>query len=387
MTTFIVGHNRLSGEIPSQFSHLPNLKLLSILEQKGRELITGPLPTFENARNLWLFDAANNDLTGPIPSNFMENSLNTDKDVSIYLQNNEISGSIPESLTKFQRLDLNLAGNRISLIPNPLCELGGWMNGNVGTVGNCSAILCPSGTFNQFGHHSPGTPCFDCPRLESVFLGQTRCDDNIRTEYEILDLLFVRTAGEFWVNADGWQTEAPVCSWAGIRCDDGDLQDTTGVTSIVLESNGLSGTLPSEIWRLPSLQTVNFNGNPNLALTFDGLSRAGDTLENLFLSDVKLETIEGISQASSLKTLDISNNGIFEVLPGDIFDLSSTIEHLHIQNNRFYGSLPTSIGKLTKLKELNATHNQFFSTIPSQLGSMLELERIGKMFVRFQKFL
>jgi Leucine-rich repeat (LRR) protein len=240
----------------------------------------------------------------------MVNSVLTDDAISIYLQNNAITGTIPLVLAKFDKLDLSLAGNDIEEIPNELCRISGWMQGNVGAVGNCSAILCPAKTFNQFGRHSPGNPCLKCSHLEDVkSLGQTRCE-NFTSERESLNSLYSATGGEFWKNNTGWQTEAPICSWDGVLCEDGDLQDTEGITTIRLDENGLSGTLPSEVWTLPALRYLSVKRNPGLQVNFEGLTNVADTLETLYLSGVRMSSLDGISQATSLRELHLTGNDL-----------------------------------------------------------------------------
>lgn len=257
------------------------------------------------------FDASDNDLTGPIPDNFMINSAYLNQTVSIYLQNNEITGTVPRELNKFQFLDINLAGNAIDEIPSELCSIIGWMRGNVNKIGNCSAILCPKGTFNQFGHHSPGNPCLECPYLVDVnYLGNTHCE-NFESERDTLIKFFVDTGGEFWKNSTSWNTQAPICSWFGIICEDDSLQGIQGVTSIALPSNGLSGTLPSEIWTLPSLQSITLDMNEDLVVELTGIANAANSLDTLSLSYVTMTSLEGISAATNLRTISVIGNDIF----------------------------------------------------------------------------
>lgn len=256
------------------------------------------------------FDASDNDLTGPLPDNFLINSVFTLDTVSIYLQNNEITGTIPAELSKFDFLDINLAGNKIFEIPEELCNIDGWMGGHAGDIGNCSAILCPKGTFNQFGHQTLGNPCLPCSKLvDVVFLGQTRCE-NFTSERDTLNLLYDATGGEFWNSSTFWKSDDPICTWGGVLCGDGDLQDTHGITSIILDGNDLSGTLPSDIWTLPSLRSFSVKGNPNLVVTFEGLANAANTLEVLYLSDVTMPSLRGISAATNLKELHITGNDL-----------------------------------------------------------------------------
>lgn len=256
------------------------------------------------------FDVSNNDLTGSLPQNFMANSVYKSEMVSAYLANNEITGVIPASLSDFERLDIDLAGNKIVNIPNELCQLDGWMQGNVKEIGNCNAILCPEGTFNQFGKESPGNLCTPCSNLEgNAYLGRSRCED-FTSERDTLNRFFDATGGEFWNSGRSWKSEAPICSWGGILCEAGDLQDTSGITSIKLESNGLSGTLPSEIWSLPSLRRVQVDDNPNLVVTFDGVANAADTLQIASMANVKMSSLRGVSSATSLRELHVGRNNI-----------------------------------------------------------------------------
>jgi Leucine-rich repeat (LRR) protein len=53
LTDFVVAQNFLSGELPDEISSLPSLEQLSVYDQDGLELITGPVPSFSGAPNLW----------------------------------------------------------------------------------------------------------------------------------------------------------------------------------------------------------------------------------------------------------------------------------------------------------------------------------------------
>lgn len=53
LTDFIVGKNLLSGTIPAKMSAMETLEQFSVLDQEGLDLITGPMPTFSRAKNLW----------------------------------------------------------------------------------------------------------------------------------------------------------------------------------------------------------------------------------------------------------------------------------------------------------------------------------------------
>ena len=334
-------------------------------------------PSFPLSLLLRYFDASGNDLTGPIPDNFMINGA-VNASITIYLRKNDITGTIPVELKRLGSLDINLADNKIIQIPPELCKLGGWMDGKAEIVGNCNAILCPQGTFNQFGHESPGNPCIQCGLLaDDPFLGHTQCE-NYTSERETLSKIYEQTGGPFWVNASNWNSEAPICSWEGISCEDGNLQDAKGVTSIHLDGNALTGTLPSEVWTLPALRYLSLKNNPHLAISLNGLRNAAQTLEVLYLSETRLSSLNGISGAARLKELHLTGNGIKGTFPSELFTLSNTLESLYIANNLFYGTLPAKLGKMTNLRAFYASNNDFLSMIPSELGRLKNLQVLGK---------
>jgi Leucine-rich repeat (LRR) protein len=378
LTELVLAHNYLSGIVPDELSFLPNLEQMSIFDQQGVELITGPVPTFSGASKLWYFDASNNDLTGPMPGNFMMNAASTNASIEIFLRNNEITGTVPAALSRFESLNIDLADNKIMEIPPVLCQIGGWMEGKAQLVGTCNAILCPKGHFNQFGHESPGNPCLPCDNLkDDQYLGKIRCED-FTSERDTLNKIFHESGGEFWSNATNWKTEAPICSWEGVLCENGDLQDSEGITLLRLDNNGLSGTLPSEVWTLPSLRYLSLKNNPNLFVNFDGLENAAETLEVLYLTETGLASLGGISAATRLQELHLTGNDIKGTFPEELFALSNTLQSLYLANNLFYGSLPTKLGKMSNLRAFYAFENNFMSTIPSELGRLKYLKVLGK---------
>jgi Leucine-rich repeat (LRR) protein len=326
-----------------------------------------------------MFDASNNDLTGPIPDNFIANAA-ADASISIYLRNNDITGTVPLELKRFVSLDIQLGGNEILVIPQELCEISGWMNGMVGSLASCSAILCPKGTFNQFGRELPGNPCLACePLAGDPYLGHDHCED-FTSERDTLNKLHKVAGGEFWKNASLWQSEAPICSWEGVACENGDLQDAEGITSLRLDANGLSGTLPSDVWSLPSLRLLSLNDNPRLKVNLEGVEAGPRSLEVLQLSQTNMESLEGISALTSLKELHVTGNGIAGTFPEELLELSNTIEALYIAENHFFGSLPTKIGEMTRLRSLFAYENDFLSTIPSEIGRLSYLKQLGMLY-------
>jgi hypothetical protein len=175
----------------------------------------------------------------------------------------------------------------------------------VGTIGGCDAILCPPGFFANDGRQvAIEHPCLRCESLlVSPFLGQTRCNDV--SERNILQDFFSATGGSTWVNGDLWNSDKPVCSWYGIECD-GDVHDDDGITAINLESNNMIGTLPSAVWQLPSLSEIDLSGNSRLHVSFENVTNAIPSLENINLASTNIRSLDGVSYVTNLKQLSVS---------------------------------------------------------------------------------
>lgn len=73
----------------------------------------------------------------------------------------------------------------------------------------------------------------------------------------------------------------------------------------------------------------------------------------------------------SRKSLDLSGQGL-EKLPSNVLSRTD-LEELDISNNKLTGALPSEIGKLTKLKILNASNN-LMTGVPAEVGHLPNLE-------------
>jgi len=366
-----------SGTVPSELSTMPFLKKLTMKEQRGQELITGRVPDFAQTPDLFFFDASGNDLSGNIPSNFMAGSNQVDFIVYVILEGNEITGSLPESLDRFTKLNINLANNKIVEIPATLCDNGDWMNGAVREFAGCHAILCPANYFSESGRATTEDPCIPCDDfVPSPFLGQTTCKDDT-SERAVLGFIYSATGGGEWAMSKSgedslWGTDAPICSWRGIRCV-GDKQDDDGVESIQLTFNDMTGMLPPQVWSLPSLKELHLTGNEGLTVSFDGLSINAAVLERLYLSDVNVPKLDGISRASNLIDLFVAGCGLTGILPPELYKLGA-LEQLDLSWNFCIGPLSNDVGKLTSLTLFEANGNDIQGTIPSELGLLTNLE-------------
>jgi Leucine-rich repeat (LRR) protein len=163
MRTLVLNNNAFTGTIPD----LTDLAFLRTL-RLGSNKFSGPVPAFDGMHILNTIDLSNNELSGQIPTNFLE-LVGQKLTVEINLSNNNIVGTVPGALARFDDLSLYLRGNMIGSLPNVLCSKSNWNGGDVGEFG-CDGILCSPGTSTFDGRHSSRSPaCSSCSAAEDFF--------------------------------------------------------------------------------------------------------------------------------------------------------------------------------------------------------------------------
>ena len=222
---------------------------------------------------------------------------------------NDFTGTVPGSLSRFTNMRFDATKNKITGVSSDLCSLTGWWNGEVGKVidggGNgCDAIMCPKGTFNDYGREQSGSSgeCKSCP--DGLYAGATTCagisEESDNLEKKILDKLFVETGGKNWTKGgDSWKQDGAICNYEGITCATEGDNVNEGVTEINLSGFGLKNSVPTDIYKLPSLEKVDFSNNV-VDLGFDGIDKAL-FLEEILFNDADLKKLDYIYYAPALK--------------------------------------------------------------------------------------
>lgn len=170
----------------------------------------------------------------------------------------------------------------------------------------------------------------------------------------------------------------------------------------------MTGDIPYDISRLKNLIILNLNDNKLTGSLepLQGLTR----LQTLFLGDnnMKIRLIpQFLNMWPNLRILDLSDNEIVSILPGNIFrhpmlrvldlhgngitgfipeiDEGSKLEFLALQDNRLEGSIPGTIGNLSNLYHLDLSSNQMTGEIP-RTGGMEALTNLEYLFLAFNDF-
>ncbi|KAI3925336.1 hypothetical protein MKW92_018498 [Papaver armeniacum] len=146
-----------------------------------------------------------------------------------------------------------------------------------------------------------------------------------------------------------------------------------------VSNNKLSGEISMETGeRLSKYQIVLLSGN-----AFSGsipssifptkTKRDMDAFVILDLSNNKLtgSIPTNIWNGSTLSVLNLGNNNLTGIVPKEI-EFAETLENLLLYSNHLDGTI-NFIGRLCKLRQLNLANNNFGGNIPTTLGSLKEL--------------
>lgn len=184
------------------------------------------------------------------------------------------------------------------------------------------------------------------------------------------------------------------------------------LTHLNLSSSGFSGEIPDEISNLSSLISLDLSGNNDLRLhklSMRGLvqnlahlkalhlskvdisSRVPDLLANFVaLESLQLDQCElqgefsmGIFKLPKLKMLDISGNSDLKVSLPD-FQKGSPLKSLMLSEVKFVGEIPSSVGNLGNLEELDISRCNLTGQIPSSLGNLTKLTLLSLSYNDFR---
>ncbi|CAI9107170.1 OLC1v1006471C4 [Oldenlandia corymbosa var. corymbosa] len=155
-----------------------------------------------------------------------------------------------------------------------------------------------------------------------------------------------------------WSVRTSLCNWTGVTCLNnrvhalrlpaiglrGPIPNNTlgrldSLVTLSLRANLLSGTLPSDISSLPSLQNLflqynNFSGD--IPTMFSPQLNMLDLSFNSFTGNIP----PSFQNLTELTTLSLQNNSLSGAIPNITFP---KLKRLNLGNNRLNGSIPSSL--------------------------------------------
>jgi Leucine-rich repeat (LRR) protein len=395
--------NDFGGQLPPELNELSKLRSLRINKSRGN--LTGDLLGFDRLEVIEELELFSNLLSGSIPTGFLSGKIDKSGRIKVRLNGNQLNGAIPSDLAEFTNMELDLEDNSISDIPQSLCENhDDWMSGEVGLVdGGCDAILCRPGSWSPHGKAVSSLNVNCAPCEANTFFGETACEATgaVRSrEAEILDNFFSATGGRYWseTHTNWTKPSIPICYREGVKCGVASDDGNSGVTELRLNSFGMRGKIPAEIFELPFIAVMAFSHNP-VGIELFGIGKS-TTLEVLLLSETDLRNLNGMENAPTqlyefhaaknqmigrfptqllqlpkLRKLLLNDNILTGTIPSEITEMGA-LRELGLWNNLMHGPLPTELGQLTDLLQLEVQNNFFSGLLPTQLGDLSKLEHI-----------
>ncbi|OAY75742.1 putative LRR receptor-like serine/threonine-protein kinase [Ananas comosus] len=161
----------------------------------------------------------------------------------------------------------------------------------------------------------------------------------------------------------------------------GPIPDSLGrlprLKSLILKHNQLSGRIPSSIFNMSSLTQLSFGWN-NLSGALLTDHRSNFTIPHLQYFSVESNQLSGaipsgFLQCQNLQVLSLSTNYFSGSIPTELTNLQK-LSILYLDTNYLIGSIPPSLGNLTYLTQLDLSSNHLQGEIPPEVGDLLNLQ-------------
>ncbi|CAL4946853.1 unnamed protein product [Urochloa decumbens] len=208
LTFLALNSNNFTGGIPPTLGHLSNLFLLDLTANQLSGQIpvsTSSTPGLDQLVSTKHFHFGENQLIGPISESLFNANMTL---IHVYFQNNKFTGPIPESLGLVQTLEMILLDKN---------QFSGLVPKSIGNLGNLMEL-----------------------NLASNLLSGTVPDLSNATQLNYLDLSNNNFASS---PAPGW------------------FSTLTSLNTLLMDNDGLTGTIPSALFSLPQLLQVSLANN------------------------------------------------------------------------------------------------------------------------------
>ncbi|CAN1187580.1 Probable LRR receptor-like serine/threonine-protein kinase At3g47570 [Linum perenne] len=181
-----------------------------------------------------------------------------------------------------------------------------------------------------------------------------------------------------------WNDSTHFCQWYGVSCSE---RHSGRVTSLSLQSQGLSGSISPHIGNLSFLKVLLLYNNSFIQEIPSEIGRLHrlQTME-LYNNSLTGEIPSNISGCSALTVCRLHNNNLMGSLPWEMGNLQK-LEILWVYTNSLTGPVPSSFGNLSSLQVFSAVQNHLSGTVPDSLGRLKNLTALLVNFdVAYNRF-
>ncbi|KAJ4837601.1 hypothetical protein Tsubulata_040844, partial [Turnera subulata] len=374
--------NHFLGGMPSSGLHLQELRN----NKTGEPVMTRPvifeiMPSSRKdpGKELVFLDLSENMLQGPFPLLLAEMELG-----SIFLSDNNLSGSLPPRLLESENLSiLALSRNNFSgdLPPN---------------IGNATRVMFLMLSGNNFSGQIPKS-ISHIYRLLLLDVSRNRFSGHIpafKPDGLLAYLDF--SSNEFSGEVPVAFTQDTRLLSLGNNMFFGQLPriitNLSKLQHLDLQNNKITGELPASLSQMTSLQVLNLRNNSlegSLPDTFSNLTtlRILDVSSNNLEGEIPvglgnmvgmIDTPNSLSSTSDVFTFTIEFSDLKvnwkkyeQGLSSRSLDIYSFLD---LSKNRLFGEIPPSLGHLKGLKLLNISYNHLSGKIPESFGDLENLE-------------
>ena len=326
------------GTLASEIALLEHIHRINL----HHNYLRGTIPTeFGRFSSLTHLDLGDNELTGTIPSTLSQLEYLE----GLWLEQNKLEGAIHYGLSELRWcLILDLSQNRLSGTIPPELErmsslIGLYLEHNMltGTV------------LHQIGN---------IRHLMVLELGHNRLTGTIPTELGQLPLQ--------WLHLSHNQLNGTLPVQV-LR---------TNLNSLQLASNQLSGTIPA------GHDGSSKNKNKNNGFAWSALSQLTYIVleDNQFQGTLAPSFLKGIGKSIvryDTHTKYTRGVVVFFSFSSLTFFVCGMRSSLQLGYNRLRGTIPTEIGRLTRLSELTLSNNDLGGTLPKELGMLPNLQSLN----------
>lgn len=321
--------NLLTDTLPSHILiHMPNLTELhlsnnNLSSDENNTNLTSFFSSISNLTHLKIIELAGNNLGGELPFVIGQLPCNLSK---ILLEDNQIHGVIPSSISKLRNLlDLSLSNN--------------FLNGTIPLELFLMPHLQRLWLSNNSLHGKiPSLPVVST-NLGLLDLSYNNLSCTIPTSLANLNALRI-------LNLRKNSLSGHIPSSLG----------SINLEQLDLSQNQLTGVLPVEVARLSSMGTCNLS-------------------YNLLEGEVPME----MSKMDKVQNIDLSSNNFSGTIPVSLRNCKE-LEVLNLSHNYLQGAVPSSFDSLPDLQSVDLSHNFLIGKIPDSLCQCTSLKLLNLSF-------